>query len=127
MNKFKVGDTVRVKKDLIKWYLSDEGQDCFFPPSGVMNESQEKTHKAATVAMLSMAMDNSITGVITDHHHPFTEMENFRVEVLDAQFNISPDDLIKVRSGDSYKHAIDSIRYMCHSFSFDSDEDLYGR
>lgn len=94
--KFKVGDKVKLSKKIIKWYLTDDGQDCFFSSSGKQDTSQSKTHDECTVIMLSLCMKNDVYGEIVAHNWAFSEMENFRVNILDYQINVLPKNLILI-------------------------------
>lgn len=97
MNQLKVGDKVRLKKDLIKWYLSEVGQDCYFPPSGVLNPTEEETHSKMMVTMLTLAMDNSALGEVLRVNHPGTDDQNYRVKILDYETNIQGQYLTKAK------------------------------
>jgi len=96
MSKFKIGDKVRPKLEVIKWYLSDEGQNSYWPSSGVLDSHQEQTLDNCNVALLALALDSGLVGEIIAHHHPSNKgMENFRVQILSGTFNISPQNLIR--------------------------------
>jgi hypothetical protein len=96
MSKFKVGDKVGIKLPLIKWYLSSEGQDSYFPASGKQDAYQSEQFDRDNIAMMTLAMDQSIQGEIIHHNWPGSkDMENFRVRVLNASFNIEPKYLVR--------------------------------
>lgn len=95
---FKIGDTVRPKLELIKWYLSDEGQNIFWPASGVLDAHQEYSLDNANIAMLSLLLDKDLSGKIVAHHHPNSTSENFKVEILSTTFNIEPKNLVRKRN-----------------------------
>lgn len=95
MKKFKIGDKVRPKLNLIKWYLSDEGQSIFWPSSGILDPYQEIALDHANIAILSLAMDSSLVGEVVDHHHINSKSENFKVLILDQTFNIEPKNLVR--------------------------------
>ena len=95
-SKFKVGDSVKLKMESIEWYLSEVGQSCYFPPSGILDKEQQKAYDNMITSMLTLAMDNTISGVITAHNWPNSkESENFRVKILNFEVNIEPSYLEK--------------------------------
>lgn len=96
--KFKIGDKVKLSNRIIKWYLTTEGQDIFFPLSGIQNDHQSRIHDDVTVSMLSLCMKNDMYGEITDHHWPSSRLENFRIYVLGCYINVSPRDLTLIES-----------------------------
>lgn len=93
--KFKIGDKVYLKESVIKWYLSDEGQEAFFPSSGKMDKDQELDHYLSTLVMLNLGIKNDIPGVVVAEHYVGTESENYKVDLLYITFNIEPKDLRK--------------------------------
>lgn len=95
MSKFKIGNKVRPKISLIKWYLSDEGQELFYPSSGILDSHQEKTLDNANIALLSLLMDNTLVGIVVNTHYINTQSENYKVLILDQTFNIEPKNLVR--------------------------------
>lgn len=95
MKKFKVGDKVRLKQSLIKWYLSDEGQGIFYPPSGELNERDQLDLDINNTTMLCLAM-RPATGVVVRINHPDSAAMNYRVEILGVPFNVGAEDLVRV-------------------------------
>ena len=94
-SKFKIGDEVYLKESVIKWYLSNDGQEAFFPPSGMMSKSDEVEHNKATTIMLTLGIKNDITGRVVAEHYVGTTDENYKVYILGRNFNIQPKDLRK--------------------------------
>ena len=94
-SKFKIGDEVYLKESVIKWYLSNDGQEAFFPPSGVMSKNNELDHDEATTIMLTLGIKNDITGRVVAEHYVGTTEENYKVQILGRNFNIQLKDLRK--------------------------------
>lgn len=95
--KLKLQDKVKIKQAVVKWYLSHEGQSAYFPPNGILDKEQEKSHDKATMVMLLLAMDSDITGEVVDCHYvDIPQLENYRVLILGTEFNIEPKYLVKV-------------------------------
>lgn len=94
-SKFKISDEVYLKESVIKWYLSNDGQEAFFPPSGVMSKSDEVEHNKAVTTMLTLGIKNDISGVIIAEHYVGTIYENYKVLILGTTFNIKPKNLRK--------------------------------
>lgn len=94
-NKFKIGDKVYLKESVIKWYLSDYGQEAFTPPSGKLDKQQELDHDLSTMIMLTLGIKNDIPGVVLAERYLGTTDENFKVLILGKTFNIEPKDLRK--------------------------------
>lgn len=99
MKRFKEGDKVKLKMEIIKWYLSSGGQEAFFPPSGVLNEKDEFDHTQMTVIMLRLAMQNDVVGTVIKVNWPHNkETINYRVKIMDGEFNLAPEYLTRSRS-----------------------------
>lgn len=93
---FKIGEQVYLTQSAIEWYLSDAGQDCFFPPSGELDKSQQKTHDEVTVLMLSLAMNNDIRGSISNiHYHDYDDQVMYEVRFGKTILIQSEEDLLK--------------------------------
>jgi hypothetical protein len=97
MKKFNLGDKVRPKLSLIRYYLSDEGQEMFYPPSGKLNKEQKKNLERSTKAMLAFAIEPKLYGEVVAHHWPNSTVENYKIEIYGTHFNIEPKNLIKKR------------------------------
>lgn len=95
--KFKIGDSVKISKNIIEWYLSHEGQDSFYVNGNKQNAEQSKIHDECTVAMIILACNSKLTAEVIGIHHPNTELENYNVKFLNADFNICLEDLRKAK------------------------------
>lgn len=96
--KFKIGQNVKIKPSFMKFILSHEGQDGYFVRGCEQNKEQSEDHDSSTIAAMLHLMYPSITGVVIEQHYVGDKgLENYRVSILDAEFNIDPNDLIKAR------------------------------
>ena len=98
LKRFKLGNKVRMTQALAKWYLSEEGQEIFFPPSGILDDRQEMDHDLCNIAVMSMLMEKSVVGEIVnswiDYGNPKDSV--YRIEIMGAQFNVSPESLVRI-------------------------------
>jgi hypothetical protein len=99
---FHVGNKVKITKKFAKYILSNEGQDNFFPSSGILDPYQENVHTLNTLMALNTLMGEKIVGEVEAIHYPRTREENYQVAfIVDSRYftsNIQAEDLVKQRS-----------------------------
>jgi hypothetical protein len=98
LKRFRVGDKVRMKNSLAEWYLSEEGQDIFYPPSGILDNRQEMTLDLCNIAVMSSLMDKSVVGEVVNSWIDYGNPKNsvYRIEIMGAQFNVNPESLVRI-------------------------------
>lgn len=97
----KIGDTIKLKKRYANFILSEEGQNCYFPPSGVLSKIDYKDHYYGTLLALLVNSNCSPEGIVLKINYPKTEIENYEV-VFDLfgffySERISKEDLMRVK------------------------------
>lgn len=83
---FKKGDSVIISARYVKFRLSNDGQECYFPPSGVLSREQELRRDKSTCAMLLLAMCPDIPGKIIRCNYPGSDVENYVIDFMGVDF-----------------------------------------
>ena len=76
---FKIGDLATITKKAAECIVSDDGQDGYFPPSGILNEYQEQQHTTNTLLALLTLIDEAPVGLIVGNDFENTDCHNYEV------------------------------------------------